>query len=201
MRSIALMFVAALAMNAATLTLDSMSVFTSNNVTGINLPVSYSPPTYSPFVDWITVGQRGGTTGWYDPAIGSVTQFTGGFFVPGSVNSGGFLTYQADDTADFWLNGVLLFSSNPSANCHNPAIQPAVGCQSGEGGIIMNLAPYIHSGWNTVVADVLQTTRDPVANGIELRVEYTPTPEPASMAMLGSGMIGLFALSRRFLRR
>jgi hypothetical protein len=121
---------------------------------------------------------------------------------PSDVTDLGTLTVLADDTVSVFLNNQLLLqaagpmsSSNPYSHCSNVGpncVTPLTFSFSG-----------LEAGQNQLEFDVKQV------NGSDEGLDFSGSinsslgdppavPEPASLALFGSGMLGLLGISRRY---
>ena len=108
------------------------------------------------------------------------------------------LSLLADDTVSVFLNNTLIqqaagplgpgnpysMCSNTGPNCITPLTVTLTGLQA---------------GLNTLTFDVKQVNG--VSEGLDFSGSLTPAavPEPASLALFGSGLLGLVGLTRRYL--
>ncbi len=139
-----------------------------------------------------------------------------GFRPPGPTNPGGFLAQVLPDN-DFWPNGLVTGSSWEVAVLYDTTGVPNFGALSWNAATPYgyNGAPNIWSqalGGGVSVAGIspdaqwIWTDRnygDQGAPGrddsvfFRLTLDPTPVPEPASLLLLGSGLIGLAAVGRK----
>jgi hypothetical protein len=130
--------------------------------------------------DWISYGSTGDHT---DP----------GYFSP----PGGSLEVLADDSTSVILNGHKLIAADtkPGAKCSKAPIECLVATE----GIFTfaQLAPYLVDGNNTLSFGVEQVAGSSFGLDFAGHVDDGPTPEPATAAFIGGGLIGLVALRRR----
>jgi PEP-CTERM motif len=181
---------------ASVIYLDSFAATTTNNsvqatvdLAGTLHPNSaWSAPL--PGSDWISYGPTGDPTdpGFFIPPDGTPVTFTTTFLLTGAITAA-TLTVMADTTTSVMLNGHLLIVS------HSPIGYLA----STEGVFSFNtLSLYLIDGSNTLSFGVLETNAS--FFGLDFAGSVTddsPTPEPATLALLGAGLITLAALRRR----
>lgn len=136
---------------------------------------------------WVSFANTGDTS---DPGFvlvpnGTSTTFSQTFNLSGTVTDA-TLDVLADDTASVFLNGNQIFPGN-SVN---------IGWLSSTEGVfgMAQLAPYLVDGTNTISFVVSQV------GGSSYGLDYAgviSTPEPGSLALLGSGLFGLIGIGRR----
>jgi PEP-CTERM motif len=125
------------------------------------------------------------------PANGYYTYTTTFSATPGAYS--GVLNSYADDTLEIFLNGTLLqaFANN---NPNGP-------CAQGGNGATCTGNPFqtlftANLGANNVLT-VVDWQSNNSAAGIDFAGSLTPTPEPSSLMLLGSGLAGMLGVIRR----
>lgn len=208
--------------SAATLNLDSYGVLTnsgspnptpsgvSNTATlflggtypGGSVPAgsSYNVPTngiwHAPVdgSNWVSNNPNDYPNGGSFVPNGTYT-FTSTFFDATPGTSSGTITVLADDTTSVYLNGTLIVLSSPpmpTGNCDNTVpdcLAPST----------FNLSGFI-AGTNVLTFAVSQNFGNAMGIDFSAIVNTTPIPEPGSLMLLGTGLIGSAGMFFRRLR-
>jgi hypothetical protein len=194
----------------------------TNNITGTNTSVVVAPswaiPTNSDY-EWISYGDTGCnslSTGGASCAAGPgnppATTIAGTptatFYQTFTLSSAsaGALDVWADDTAGVWLDSGTVDSGNgssgtslasPDGTLGSHCASSSIGCTPGTDAVIpLSLS----AGTYTLVIDAYQLVSDTpfgVMYDGQLTSSSSPTPEPASYMLMGLGLVGLGAISRR----
>ncbi len=181
---------------ASVIYLDSFAATTTNNSVQATVDLAGTLHPNSawsaalPGSDWISYGPTGDPTdpGYFIPPDGTAVTFSTTFMLTGAITAA-TLTVMADATTSVMLNGHLLIVS------HSP-----IGYLASTEGVFSftTLSPYLVDGSNTLSFGVLQANAS--FYGLDFAGSVTdsaPTPEPATFALLGAGLLTLAALRRR----
>jgi hypothetical protein len=194
----------ALAANATIIYVDSEASNTLNNSghATVDLAGVLHPnpgwATALPDSDWISYRSTGdhGDPGYFSPPDGTRVTFTTQFVLLGAITSAN-LTVLADDSTSVILNGHTLVAADlkPGSKCANHP----VGCLTSTEGVFTSaqLLPFLVDGTNTLAFGVVQVHGSSFGLDFAGSVDDAATPEPATVAFIGAGLIGLALLRRR----
>jgi PEP-CTERM motif len=203
-----LFFISAVSLlNATTIFIDSNAFGTTN--TSLHATVNLSgtlhpnPGWAAPLAGsvWISYGPTGDHSdpGYFSPANGTLVTFTTQFTLSGLI-TGANLTVLADDATSVVLNGHTLIAANafPGPKCSSVPI----GCLVSTEGVFgfAALSPYLVDGTNTLSFGVLQVAGSSYGVDFAGHVDDA-TPEPATLGLIGGGLLALATLRRKIMLR
>jgi PEP-CTERM motif len=182
---------------------DSQSVAsstaTSNSSGSATQVISPNPAWAAPLPgsSWISFANTGNPSvpGFTVLPNGTAVTFAQTFNLSGTI-TGANLDVLADDTSSVWLNGVLLASGNLGGSYPTCSSLP-IGCLTSTMGVFnfAELQPYLLDGTNTLSFVVYQEAGS--SYGLDYAGTITTAPEPGSLLMLGTGLIGIALTARR----
>ncbi len=182
---------------------DSTSVVsstaTTNSTSSATQVISPNPAWAAPLAgsSWISFTNTGdpSSAGFVVVPNGTAVTFTDTFNLTGTI-TGANLDVLADDTSSVWLNGVELASGNLGGSYPTCSSLP-IGCLNSTMGVFnfAELQPYLTDGTNTLSFVVYQEAGS--SYGLDYAGSVTTAPEPGSLLMLGTGLVGLALATRR----
>jgi hypothetical protein len=147
---------------------------------------------------WVSIAPTG------DPSSPGYTVLPNGTAITFSqiFNLNNFVGYEtgsvsvlADDTTNVAINGTEIYAANLGGQYPTCSSKP-IGCLTTTEATI-DLTPYaglFHAGANTISFTVYQENM--VSYGLDY-AGMVSTPEPGTLALLGSGLLGVFMMKRR----
>ena len=170
----------------------------TNNL-GDTVAISKNPGWSNPYdgTSWVSYANTGNPSspGYTVTPNGQVVSFYDSFFLPSATDVTGWLRVMADDSASVYLNGTLLMSEasqigNPYSTCSNTPI----GCLDSTA-VVLDITPLLQQGTNNLLFNVAQ--RNGSSLGLNYFGEVNQVPEPASMILIGTGLLGIAARARK----
>jgi hypothetical protein len=140
---------------------------------------------------WVAESNSGGGYGGGDPTDGYY-EYTSTFSAVGGTYNG-TIDLAADDTAAIWINGTRLVNYGDSGQDDGVCTNGQPNCQSIDYITVSGLV--LNSGTNiiTIVDDQVYGGPD----GVDFQGDLTKTPEPSSLLLMGSGLLGLAMVAFR----
>ena len=170
----------------------------TNNL-GDTIAISQHPGWANPYdsTSWVSYANTGNPSspGYTVAPNGTVVSFYDSFFLPSATDVTGWLRVMADDSSSVFVNGTLLMPEassigNPYATCSNTPI----GCLDSTA-VVLDITPLLQAGNNNLLFNVGQRAGSSL--GLNYYGEVNQVPEPASMILIGTGLIGIAARARK----
>lgn len=169
-------------------------VFTGSPSTTYNIGTGGIWTAALPSSSWVSQNP-GNAPGGSNVEPNGIYQFTTTFNLI-NANYSGSIKVMADDTTDVWLNGILVqtFAGGGNTTCQN--LQPNCIVPLS---VALPFGDFL-TGTNTLTFNVHQIKLD--AEGLDFAGSVSTVPEPGSLMLLGTGLLGLAGeLTRRMKSR
>jgi hypothetical protein len=170
----------------------------TNNL-GDTIAISQHPGWANPYdgTSWVSYGVTGNPSapGYTVAPNGTVINFYDSFFLPSTTDVAGWLRVMADDSAGVYVNGTLLLpEASQGGNTYATCSDKPIGCLDSTA-VVLNITPLLQQGNNDLLFSVAQRAGSSL--GLNYFGEVNQVPEPASMMLIGTGLIGIAARARK----
>jgi hypothetical protein len=190
-------------LQADTVLINSDLINESNSYTGANVFIAPHPQWAIPPAGsaWISYDQTGVSSSSFAPGnnlTAPLVVFRETFSLPYQINAG-FLRVWADDTAQVAFDGVYV--GPPPNFTQNVCANGVIGCEQNEYATI--LLNGLRQGQHTLTFETFQIGGGPFGLLYSGQVDSVPemglvvTPEPQSVILMGTVLVGTIALLRR----
>ncbi len=147
---------------------------------------------------WVGMNAGSGPGGSYTPGYGYYEFTTTFSATPGTYS--GVLNVLADDTTEVWLNGSLLIPFGVLGS-DSTCSQNKPGClvSTEDSLLLSNLSLGSSNTLEFIVeqAGKVDGARGSDPSGVDFDATLTPTPEPGSLVLLGTGLLGACGVLRK----
>jgi hypothetical protein len=169
------------------------------NSIGDTIAISKNPGWSNPYdsTSWVSYANTGNPSspGYTVTPNGQVVSFYDSFFLPTATDVTGWLRVMADDSASIYLNNMLLLpEASQMGNAYATCSDKPVGCLDSTA-VVLDITPLLQQGNNSLIFNVAQ--RNGSSLGLNYFGEVNQVPEPASMILIGTGLIGIAARARK----
>jgi hypothetical protein len=168
-----------------------------SNSLGDTIAIAKNPSWFGPLdgSSWVSFGETGNPSapGFFVVANNTIVSFFETVAAPAGSPVSGTLTVLADDSTSVLFNGTLLFPEAPP-NTYTICSDVPIGCLETTQMTVAFAGLTPATGVNTFQFDVAQ--RNVVSFGLDY-AGVINVPEPGTMLLLGSGLLGLGTVLRR----
>jgi hypothetical protein len=139
---------------------------------------------------WVSLGPNDGPSGGFQEPNGNYDYTSVITDVAGHIYSG-TINIMADDTVDAYLDGVHIVSDSLTSPNDNTCESLVPNCTK----VDTISFSFLGHGTDLLLFDVEQTGH--ASTGVDFDAEVSAVPEPTSLMLFGTGLLGSVALLRR----